>query len=68
MLEDIEYKPVFKSGSLVHEKNGFAEVFITNTDVKIILLNYQNNNVECSDMMSNAVKSFDSSNQFERSI
>jgi len=52
----------------VHEKNGFAEVFITNTDVKIILLNYQNNNVECSDMMSNAVKSFDSSNQFERSI
>jgi len=27
MLEDIEYKPVFKSGSLMHGKNGFAEVF-----------------------------------------
>jgi len=41
--------------------------YLTNANVKIILLDYQNDNVECSDMMSNGVKNYDSSNQFERS-
>jgi len=46
----------------VYGKNDFAEVFknlIIYTDLKIILLDYLNNYVVISSMMSNIVKSFD---------
>jgi len=45
---------------LMHEKNNFIEVCKNlNTDLKIILLKYQNNCVGILSMMSNAARSFD---------
>jgi len=48
----------------VHGKNNFAEGSenLLDTDLKIILLNYQNNFVGTLKIMSNAVKSFYSNN------
>jgi len=50
-------------------KNDFAEgsKILLNTDLKIILLNHQNNFVGILKIMNNAAKNFDSSNEFERS-
>jgi len=47
--------------SFVHEKNDFAERFkiLLNTDLKIILLDCQNNFVGTLKIMSNAAKNFD---------
>jgi len=46
----------------IHGKNDFAEGFkiLLDTDLKIILLNHQNNFVEILKIMNNAAKSFDS--------
>jgi len=44
----------------LHNKNNFIEISKNlNTDLKIILLNYQNNYVGILNMMSNAARNFD---------
>jgi len=45
----------------IHGKNDFAEgsKILLGTDLKIILLNHQNNFVEILKIMSNAAKNFD---------
>jgi len=45
---------------VIHGKNDFAIVFKNlDTDLKIILLDYQNNYVEKSSLMSKTAKNFD---------
>jgi len=45
----------------LHEKNDFAERFkmLPDTNLKMILLGYQNNFIETLRIMSNATKNFD---------
>jgi len=49
-----------KNFDIVYEKNDFAEgsKILLNTDLKIILLDYQNNFVKTSKIMNNAAKNF----------
>jgi len=54
-FESRAHKPMY-----LHEKNEFAEVSKNlGTNLKIILLDHQNNCVGNSSMMSNSTKSFD---------
>jgi len=57
------FSPIFKNRSClyIHRKNDFAEgsKILLDTDLKIILLDHQNNFVETLKIMSNAPKNFD---------